>query len=190
MKQRTDAAPAQLQSIPNLQQIPLSPDSRRQGIYFLCRNGKVVYVGQSVCVFARIGNHLSTKDFDSAYFVQVPVDDLDTTEWAYIDQLGPEYNSPDEKRLRRKKTSKPDPNEPHGPYPPPVTVPPSDTVVGIREICTVLSRDRKSVYWLIKHDYLKAWKAHDRWETTKADLQAYIAKHRKETIHSLQKGRK
>jgi hypothetical protein len=62
------------------------------GVYFLCHEGQVVYVGQSVNVFSRVGAHLGEKSFDSAFFVRVPRSDLDYVEGALIRSLSPKYN--------------------------------------------------------------------------------------------------
>jgi hypothetical protein len=62
------------------------------GVYFLCHEGKVVYVGQSVNVFSRIGAHIGDKAFDSAFFVRVPKSELDYVEGALIRTLEPKYN--------------------------------------------------------------------------------------------------
>ena len=56
---------------------------------------------------------------------------------------------------------------------------PKYTVLGISDICSRLNRSKPFVYWLINRGHLKAWKSHDRWETTEADLRAYIDKYRK-----------
>src|SRR5215471_9810159 len=44
----------------------------RTGIYFLCRGGMAVYVGQSGNVASRIGEHYKSHDFDSALFLPWP----------------------------------------------------------------------------------------------------------------------
>ncbi len=64
------------------------------GIYFLCRDSNVVYVGQSVCIFARVGQHFyqATKKFDRAFFLPCPKEDLNTIEKHFISTLDPEYN--------------------------------------------------------------------------------------------------
>ena len=64
------------------------------GIYFLIREGVIVYTGQSVNVFARIQDHLrdNTKVFDKVSYVRCPKDSLDVVENLYIGMLKPEYN--------------------------------------------------------------------------------------------------
>jgi hypothetical protein len=76
--------------------IPLSIQSEEtigcSGVYFLCHLGEVVYVGQSVNVFGRVGAHIGDKTFDSAFFARVPRSDLDYVEGALIRSLEPKYN--------------------------------------------------------------------------------------------------
>lgn len=38
-------------------------------VYFLVKGGKVVYVGESVSLFTRIGTHSLDKNFDSVYYI-------------------------------------------------------------------------------------------------------------------------
>lgn len=64
------------------------------GVYFLCKDGVVVYVGQSVNPTSRVTTHWreGTKDFDSAYAMDCPQPMLDSTEAAFIAVLRPELN--------------------------------------------------------------------------------------------------
>lgn len=62
------------------------------GVYFLCRRGEVVYVGQSINVHARIYQHQGIKDFDSVFYICVPPDELDNWEGAFIRLLNPQQN--------------------------------------------------------------------------------------------------
>ena len=62
------------------------------GVYFLCSKGEVVYVGQSVNVPNRIGQHFGNKTFDMAFFMRLPESDLDFVEGAFIRALEPRYN--------------------------------------------------------------------------------------------------
>ncbi|MGB9390472.1 MAG: GIY-YIG nuclease family protein, partial [Xanthobacteraceae bacterium] len=59
----------------------------RSGIYFLCELGHVVYVGQSVNVGGRVGNHRGGKDFDRIFFLPWPRFDLTRIEAALIKVL-------------------------------------------------------------------------------------------------------
>lgn len=62
------------------------------GVYFLCHDNRVVYVGQSVNVLGRVGAHIGEKTFDRIYFARVPMSDLDYVEGCLIAQLRPKYN--------------------------------------------------------------------------------------------------
>lgn len=59
------------------------------GVYFLIKGIKVIYVGQSVNVFARISSHVQYKDFDSYAYVSCSRDKLDILESLYIHTLSP-----------------------------------------------------------------------------------------------------
>ena len=59
------------------------------GVYFLIKGDRVVYVGQSVNIFARISSHVQSKDFDSYAYVSCPIDKLDILESLYIHTLSP-----------------------------------------------------------------------------------------------------
>jgi hypothetical protein len=62
------------------------------GIYFLIRSDRVVYVGQSVKVYARVLEHLASKEFDGFAFIPCPAKSLDVLESLYIHSLRPELN--------------------------------------------------------------------------------------------------
>lgn len=64
------------------------------GVYFLIQANRVVYVGQSIDVLARIAKHRRERnDFDSFNILPCSVDELDELEEAYIFALTPKYNS-------------------------------------------------------------------------------------------------
>ena len=90
-----DSIPVQLSAIAGML-IPLAIQSAESigipGVYFLCHEGAVVYVGQSVNVFGRVGAHIGAKTFDSVWFVRVPPSDLDFVEGRLIHTLKPKYN--------------------------------------------------------------------------------------------------
>ncbi len=73
--------------------IPCSPPS---GIYFLIFSGEVVYVGQSVDIFARIGSHLRECRvrpwFDSFSYMLADKSRLDDLEEWYSAALVPKFN--------------------------------------------------------------------------------------------------
>ena len=62
------------------------------GIYFLIKNNEVVYVGQSVNVFNRIGQHRYVKDFDGFKYINCKKSELDILESIYIHFLNPKLN--------------------------------------------------------------------------------------------------
>jgi hypothetical protein len=62
------------------------------GVYFLIAGTEVVYVGQSVGVFARIQSHTQYKNFDRFAFVPCAIDALDKLESLYIHLLEPRLN--------------------------------------------------------------------------------------------------
>lgn len=63
------------------------------GVYFLLSSGRVVYVGQSVNVYARIGAHKQGgKVFDAFAYVPCPAHMLDKLESLYIHLLQPASN--------------------------------------------------------------------------------------------------
>lgn len=62
------------------------------GVYFLIKNGAVVYVGQSVNVHNRIMEHRAGKDFDRFAFVACAASALNMLESLYIHVLRPPLN--------------------------------------------------------------------------------------------------
>lgn len=61
------------------------------GIYFLCLDGDVVYVGQSMKLNARVGSH-TDKEFDRAFVFPCVPEHLDHLEGAFIKAWKPKYN--------------------------------------------------------------------------------------------------
>jgi hypothetical protein len=86
--------PVPLQEIKDL--CDITGEVRRTGIYFLCTNGEVLYIGQSVNAAARISNH-TDKPFESAFFVPWPEDDLTRLESALIRAIRPPLNGVNKK---------------------------------------------------------------------------------------------
>jgi predicted DNA-binding transcriptional regulator AlpA len=64
------------------------------GVYFLYRDGIVVYVGQAANIRRRVSDHIAegAKDFDAVSFVPCDQAQLDWLERRYIVQLLPVYN--------------------------------------------------------------------------------------------------
>ena|SRR3990167_5482971 len=67
------------------------PWSKASGVYFLLDCNEVVYVGQSVNVYNRIGRH-EDKQFNRYAFVPCAIDSLDMLESLYIHCLRPRLN--------------------------------------------------------------------------------------------------
>lgn len=88
----TDSVPYEISRIENLFRMP---DNYESGtvVYFLCQTGKVVYVGQSINLTQRIQAHQSNKDFDSVYYIRVPMNKLTEVEHSLIELLKPKYNT-------------------------------------------------------------------------------------------------
>ena len=86
--------PKSISVLPNIQSVSLA--SKCPGIYFLCQDGEVVYVGMSECVVYRIATHIKegvkSFDWDKIFFIPCPVDVLEDVEKQFIIQLRPKYN--------------------------------------------------------------------------------------------------
>jgi len=65
--------------------------AKASGVYFLLDGNEVVYVGQAVNVYSRIGQH-TDKQFNRYAFVPCPIDALDRLESLYIHCLRPRLN--------------------------------------------------------------------------------------------------
>lgn len=66
--------------------------SMSSGVYFLIKDGIVVYVGQSIDVFARLATHRRDKKFDRVTIIWCPPEILLKLEAKYIARLRPELN--------------------------------------------------------------------------------------------------
>lgn len=62
------------------------------GIYFLIKRGRVVYVGQSTNIIARIAQHAASRSFGSWHWIQCTRDELNSAETQYIAALCPPWN--------------------------------------------------------------------------------------------------
>lgn len=73
--------------------IKIPKTKEKAGVYFLLKNKKIVYVGQTTNGVIRIFFHTKDKDFDSYYFI--PIKDKDkrhSAENNYILEFNPKYN--------------------------------------------------------------------------------------------------
>ena len=82
--------PEQLKQIPGL--VDITNETRRSGIYFLCEDNELLYIGQSVNVASRISTHHHSGKFNRVIFMAWPPDDLDNVEGALIRTLRPPLN--------------------------------------------------------------------------------------------------
>ena len=64
----------------------------RPCVYFLCLGDEVRYVGQTVCLQARLEDHRYVKEFDRVFFVDVPEASLNAVERRHIQALQPPDN--------------------------------------------------------------------------------------------------
>lgn len=62
------------------------------GIYFLLRDGEVVYVGQSVSIARRVKTHRKTLVFDEVKYIEVDRTRLNDAERKFIMELKPKHN--------------------------------------------------------------------------------------------------
>lgn len=67
------------------------PWEKASGVYFLLNGNEIVYVGQAVNVYARIGQHVD-KRFDRYAFIPCAINALDKLESLYIHCLRPKLN--------------------------------------------------------------------------------------------------
>ena len=66
--------------------------TKRCGVYFLIDNNRIIYVGQSVNIEARMASHARNKNFNRFAFVACEPELLDALESLYIHFLMPELN--------------------------------------------------------------------------------------------------
>jgi excinuclease UvrABC nuclease subunit len=80
--------------IKNLYQLPLEAITTPPGIYFLCHQSKLVYIGKAVNITNRIFGHISEgiKEFYSVFYIPCHVANLDQIESALIKYFRPKYN--------------------------------------------------------------------------------------------------
>ena len=79
--------PKALEEIEELVEVPAM---HPPGVYFLCQENQVVYVGQSINPSARIAQHQADKQFNRVFMI--PTNNLDEVETMYIKKFKPKYN--------------------------------------------------------------------------------------------------
>lgn len=62
-------------------------------VYFLCRGGDVVYVGQSICLLNRLRGHPCTGKFDDIFYIRCTAEELASLEAYWIAKLKPTLNN-------------------------------------------------------------------------------------------------
>jgi hypothetical protein len=83
-----DPIPPTISNVAGLCRLPMVP--RVSGVYFLCKQREVEYVGQSVDVPSRVRQH--PYDYDAVFFLPVPREHLNQVEGAFIRTLAPREN--------------------------------------------------------------------------------------------------
>lgn len=93
---RANAAtiPLELSKISDLYELPVSYINTPPGVYFLCKEGIIKYIGQAMSITNRIVEHVKEglKDFDKVFFIQCPLNRLNALENALIRYYKPAYN--------------------------------------------------------------------------------------------------
>jgi|694.fasta_scaffold79329_2 hypothetical protein len=86
--------PEELSRIKELYHLPMENISTPPGIYFLCKNNKIQYIGQAGNVANRVITHITEglKDFDSVYFISCSINRLTELESSLIRYFQPELN--------------------------------------------------------------------------------------------------
>lgn len=62
------------------------------GVYFLCKNRRVLYVGKAINIAKRVDTHRHAKDFDTVLVLRLPVEVISAVEIHWIRQLQPKLN--------------------------------------------------------------------------------------------------
>lgn len=87
-----DDVPIEISRIDSLFRLPKSLFNSGSCIYFLCKDEKVVYVGQAENVHQRLVEHMRAKEFDAVFYLRVPAHKMNKIESALISYLKPQYN--------------------------------------------------------------------------------------------------
>lgn len=90
----TDNVPVELSMLNSLYKLPFSNLHTPPGIYFLCNEGQIVYIGKAGNIGSRILAHKRNPDkiFDSVYFICCHLDQLLRIEAACIKNFRPSLN--------------------------------------------------------------------------------------------------
>lgn len=90
----TDIVPAALSFVKPLYKLPIKNLNTPPGVYFLCHQNEIVYVGMAANIGSRFLKHKgeNKKEFDSVYFICCHLDQLSKIEAACIKHFKPKYN--------------------------------------------------------------------------------------------------
>jgi hypothetical protein len=91
---KKDVIPFSLSKLKDLCKLPISSIVTPPGIYFLCLEGEIMYIGQAVNVASRVLTHIADKlkYFDEVYFLQVQPERLSEIESTLIKFYRPRLN--------------------------------------------------------------------------------------------------
>lgn len=73
--------------------VQYSVSNGRCFVYFLFRDGEIIYVGSTKNLYMRLGQHEKSKNFDAYSVLDVDIADLENTEAFYVLSLSPQMNS-------------------------------------------------------------------------------------------------
>ena len=91
----TDIVPSELTRIKSLLKLPIALISTPPGVYFLCKEQNIVYIGKAKNVYARILNHIDEgiKKFDRVYFIPCHINNITPFETALLKCFKPPLNA-------------------------------------------------------------------------------------------------
>jgi hypothetical protein len=86
--------PKELHKITDIYRLPIETMYTPSGIYFLCLDDKIQYIGQSVNILGRVVTHSieQKKLFNRVYYIKCPVNQLTRVEESLIRFLKPPLN--------------------------------------------------------------------------------------------------
>lgn len=87
-----DDVPIALSSISGLKKLPITVFQTPPGIYFLCQDAELVYIGQAVNAAKRLMSHMGEKEFNKVYFISCHIDQMASLELALIRFYKPKLN--------------------------------------------------------------------------------------------------
>lgn len=87
--------PDELSEFPKVITLPLQVIKKITGIYFLCKNKQIVYIGKSINIISRISTHSQVMEgeFDSVFYIEVPECYIHEIEQELIHSFDPKLNN-------------------------------------------------------------------------------------------------